>query len=63
MGLAYMCDRCKSIFNHRKDLKRVVYADITCSNGLKNNYDMQVDLCKKCCDELFDFVEKESEEE
>ena len=62
MALAFMCDRCKSMFEHRKYLKRVVYADITCSNRLMNKYDMQIDLCQKCCDELFDFVKKESEE-
>ena len=62
MALAFMCDRCKSMFEHRKDLKRVVYADITASNRLMNKYDMQIDLCQKCCDELFDFVKKESED-
>ena len=62
MALAFMCDRCKSMFKHREDLKRVVCANITCSNRLMNKYDMQIDLCKKCRDELFDFVKKESED-
>ena len=61
MAIAFMCDRCKEMYEHREDLKRVVCADITHSNKLMNKYDMQIDLCKKCCDELFDFVKKESE--
>ena len=62
MSISFMCDKCGKVFESRKDLKRVVCADITSSHGLMNKYDMQIDLCENCCDELFNFVEKESEE-
>ena len=62
MSIAFMCDKCGNVFESKKDLKRVVCANITSANGLMNKYDIQIDLCKNCRDELFDFINKESEE-